>query len=45
MAIQSSKSAKTLRRRSSSNLPGLWRMGFFRMRLRIVPFSAATNGK
>ena len=46
MAIQSLKTGKSLRRRSSSNLLA-WFMvnGIFRMRQRMVLFSAATNGQ
>ena len=46
MAIQSLKSEKTSRRRSSSHLQALFMAnGFFRMRQRMVPFSAGTNGQ
>ena len=46
MAIQSSKSEKTSRRRLSSHFQA-WFMAneFFRMRQRMVPFSAGTNGE
>ena len=45
MAIQSSKSEKLQEDRLAIFKLGLWRTGFFRMRRRMVPFSAGTNGE
>ena len=46
MAIQSSKSEKTSRRRLSSLLQGLFMVnGLFWMQQRMIPLSAGTNGE